>query len=96
MVREVSLERFPEAASMKLKTRLWANLPWANLMSDIGWFDHMFFKTTKREAAALDPHQRLLLQTTYHALESAGWLSDNSPEENNDCKEGQAIPQAIL
>ncbi|KAF5531570.1 polyketide synthase [Fusarium mexicanum] len=84
MVREVSPERFPEAASMKLKTRLWANL-----MSDVDSFDHQFFKTTKRKAAALDPHQRLLLQTTYHALESAGWLSDNSPEGNNDCKEGQ-------
>ncbi|KAF5578714.1 polyketide synthase [Fusarium subglutinans] len=68
---------------MKLKTRLWANL-----MSDVDSFDHQFFKTTKREAAALDPHQRLLLQATYHVLESAGWLSGNTPEVNNDCKEG--------
>ncbi|KAF5675686.1 polyketide synthase [Fusarium circinatum] len=58
-------------------------------MSDVDSFDHQFFKTTKREAAALDSHQRLLLQATYHALESAGWLSDNSPEGNKDCKKGQ-------
>ncbi|KAK7942475.1 polyketide synthase [Apiospora aurea] len=35
---------------------------------------------TRREAAALDPHQRLLLQTTYHALESAGWVGGDQQE----------------
>ncbi|KAL4965974.1 uncharacterized protein BDV14DRAFT_199425 [Aspergillus stella-maris] len=66
MVREVDETRFPEAAG-KAKS-------WGNFLSDIEGFDHKFFGKSKREAAALDPHQRLLLETTYHALEAAGWV----------------------
>lgn len=35
-------------------------------------FDASFFNTSPREAAATDPQQRILLETTYHALDSAG------------------------
>ncbi|KAL4794685.1 hypothetical protein BDV19DRAFT_390051 [Aspergillus venezuelensis] len=66
MVREVDETRFPEAAG-KGKS-------WGNFLSDIESFDHKFFGKSKREAAALDPHQRLLLETTYQALEAAGWV----------------------
>ncbi|KAK2600066.1 hypothetical protein QQS21_005230 [Conoideocrella luteorostrata] len=70
---EVDQTRFPTAAS---KGRMWASL-----LSDVETFDHQFFGKSKREASALDPHQRILLETTYHALESAGWLgSHHQPE----------------
>ncbi|KAK8045536.1 hypothetical protein PG993_005560 [Apiospora rasikravindrae] len=73
MVRELPLDRFPDAAG---KPKMCANL-----MSNIDSFDHKFFKKTRREAAALDPHQRLLLQTTYHALESAGWVGGDQKQQ---------------
>ncbi|KAJ5021191.1 hypothetical protein J3E71DRAFT_186571 [Bipolaris maydis] len=39
---------------------------------DISKFDAPFFNMTKEEAAALDPAQRLLLESTYEALENGG------------------------
>ncbi|EUC45778.1 hypothetical protein COCMIDRAFT_5016 [Bipolaris oryzae ATCC 44560] len=39
---------------------------------DISKFDAPFFNMTREEAAALDPAQRLLLETTYEALENGG------------------------
>ncbi|KAF7858490.1 hypothetical protein EAF04_009090 [Stromatinia cepivora] len=73
MVREIDVKRFPDAAK---KGKMWGNF-----LSDAESFDHQFFKKSKREAAALDPHQRVLLETTYHALESAGWLGDGQQQE---------------
>ncbi|KAJ5080836.1 polyketide synthase [Penicillium angulare] len=63
MARDMNSERFPDVPKGRM---------WGNFLSEIDSFDHQFFKKSKREASALDPHQRLLLQTTYHALESAG------------------------
>ena len=73
MVREIDAKRFPNAAN---KGKMWGNF-----MSDVDSFDNQFFKKSKRESAALDPHQRVLLQTTYHALESAGWLGGGQEQE---------------
>ncbi|BCJ50487.1 hypothetical protein Asp14428_19620 [Actinoplanes sp. NBRC 14428] len=39
-------------------------------------FDHDFFAVSPREATAMDPHQRLLLQTSWEALERAGISAD--------------------
>ncbi|PNY29025.1 Polyketide synthase [Tolypocladium capitatum] len=39
---------------------------------DISAFDAPFFKMSSVEAKAMDPQLRLLLETTYHAFESAG------------------------
>ncbi|MBF9127454.1 peptide synthetase [Plantactinospora sp. S1510] len=36
-------------------------------------FDHEFFGIPRREAERMDPHQRLLLQLTHRAIESAGY-----------------------
>ncbi|GLA73911.1 type I Iterative Polyketide synthase (PKS) [Aspergillus tubingensis] len=78
-VREIDARRFPEAAARK-DPKLWGNF-----LPDPESFDHGFFGKSKRESAALDPHQRLLLETTYHALESAGWLAQEQiPEKHNE------------
>ncbi|KAL4867611.1 hypothetical protein BDV12DRAFT_198031 [Aspergillus spectabilis] len=74
MVREIDATRFPEPAAKGKRL-------WGNFLSDIERFDHKFFGKSKREAAALDPHQRLLLETTYHALEAAGWLGGDDEEQ---------------
>jgi acyl-CoA synthetase (AMP-forming)/AMP-acid ligase II/3-oxoacyl-(acyl-carrier-protein) synthase/acyl carrier protein len=50
----------------KLATR------WGGFLDDIELFDAAFFGIAAREAARLDPQQRMLLETTYAALEHAG------------------------
>ncbi|KAF2993289.1 putative PKS-like protein biosynthetic cluster, partial [Neopestalotiopsis sp. 37M] len=42
------------------------------ISGDIRDFDHGFFQFTKQQAAATDPQQRMLLELTYEAFESAG------------------------
>ncbi|MFG3282474.1 type I polyketide synthase [Streptomyces sp. NPDC048111] len=39
---------------------------------DIDVFDHSFFAVPPREAAAMDPHQRMLLQCAWRAIEDSG------------------------
>ncbi|KAK6826518.1 hypothetical protein RU639_005476 [Aspergillus parasiticus] len=73
MTREIDETRFAGVAK--------DGKTWGNFMDDVDSFDHQFFKKSKREAAALDPHQRVLLETTYHALESAGCLGGGQRQE---------------
>jgi acyl transferase domain-containing protein len=42
------------------------------IQEDVALFDVDFFSITPSEAAAMDPMQRILLETTFHAFESAG------------------------
>ncbi|MCS0603725.1 amino acid adenylation domain-containing protein [Streptomyces sp. LP11] len=39
----------------------------------IDLFDHAFFRISRREAELMDPHQRLVLQLSHQAVESAGY-----------------------
>ena len=43
-----------------------------------GNFDHRLFNISPREALQMDPVQRMLLMTTYEALEMAGYANDNN------------------
>ena len=45
----------------------------AGFMHHIDQFDPAFFNTSPLEAMAMDPEQRLLLSTSWHALEDAGY-----------------------
>jgi acyl transferase domain-containing protein len=57
----------PEAgAAGKINTRK------AAFLEDVRRFDAGFFDITPREAARMDPQQRIFLETAWHALESAG------------------------
>jgi 3-oxoacyl-[acyl-carrier-protein] synthase II len=46
--------------------------PRAGLLDSIDLFDAAFFGMSRRMASWADPHQRLLLELAWHALESAG------------------------
>ena len=46
------------------------------LIKKPGNFDHRLFNISPREAMQMDPIQRMLLITTYEALEMAGYAKD--------------------
>lgn len=47
-------------------------VPYAALIENVDAFDASFFKISSREAKSMDPQHRLLLETSYEALEDAG------------------------
>ena len=50
---------------------------WGGFVSDVAGFDADFFAITPREAAAMDPQQRILLEVAWEALEHAGIPPDS-------------------
>ena len=57
-------------------------------LEDIGGFDADFFGIAPREAAMLDPQQRLLHEVAWHALEDAAIAPDSLPESSVGSKTG--------
>ncbi len=55
-----------------------------NFVRDPDAFDHRFFKKSSREAASMDPQQRMLLQVAYQAMESSGYFGTSSGLSSND------------
>src|SRR5262249_39843229 len=47
---------------------------WGGFLDDISGFDSEFFGIGEREATAIDPQHRLLLETSWEAVEHAGLL----------------------
>jgi acyl transferase domain-containing protein len=56
-----------------------AYVPAAAVLDDIDLFDAGFFGYGAREAALMDPQQRLFLEEAWHALEDAGIDPDRAP-----------------
>ena len=50
---------------------------WGGFVSDVAGFDAEFFGITPREAEAMDPQQRMLLEVAWEALEHAGIPPDS-------------------
>jgi polyketide synthase PksL len=46
---------------------------WGGFMNDVDRFDAQFFSVTPREAFALDPQERLFLETAWRTVEDAGY-----------------------
>ncbi|MCS5516171.1 polyketide synthase [Pseudomonas qingdaonensis] len=49
---------------------------WGGFLPDIDRFDAQFFAIAPREAACLDPQERLFLECAWHALEDSGHLGE--------------------
>ena len=45
---------------------------WGGFLDDVAGFDSEFFGINEREATAIDPQHRLLLETSWEAMEHAG------------------------
>jgi acyl transferase domain-containing protein len=52
------------------------NTRWGGFLKGVDEFDYGFFAISRREAATIDPTQRLLLETSWEALEYAGLAPD--------------------
>lgn len=46
---------------------------WGAFLDDVAGFDPDFFGINEREATAMDPQHRVLLETAWEAVEHAGW-----------------------
>ncbi len=52
---------------------------WGGFLSDINQFDPRLFKISPKEAASMDPQQRLVLMNVWNLLEDAGKTIDGMP-----------------
>ncbi|KAL1635043.1 Type I Iterative PKS [Diplodia intermedia] len=55
-----------------------------NFVDDVDGFDHAFFRTNPKEAAYMDPQQRILLELAYQAMDSSGYLRTHRRAAGDD------------
>lgn len=58
---------------------------YGNFIKDYDTFDHRFFKKSPREASAMDPQQRVLLEVAYQAVEQSGYFQTPNPPRDVGC-----------
>ncbi|KAI0451209.1 hypothetical protein F5B21DRAFT_390636 [Xylaria acuta] len=68
-------DRFPTPQYEKEDIHM-AGTGFGSFIKDPWAFDNALFKISPREARSMDPQQRVLLQTSFHALQHAGYVPD--------------------
>ncbi|WP_159726841.1 SDR family NAD(P)-dependent oxidoreductase [Methylosinus sp. Ce-a6] len=63
---------------------------WGSFIDDVECFDPLFFGISPRDAERMDPQERIFLQTSWHAVEDAGY----TPETLSD-KDGDSAPRRV-
>ncbi|MCR8978417.1 SDR family NAD(P)-dependent oxidoreductase [Brevibacillus laterosporus] len=56
---------------------------WGGFLEGIDQFDPLFFNISRREAAFMDPQERLFLQCVYEVMEDAGYTRDALNKQEN-------------
>jgi acyl transferase domain-containing protein/acyl carrier protein/SAM-dependent methyltransferase len=77
-----TLSPFPESRFKHSKAAGKGDLV-GNFIREPEVFDHKFFNISPREAAFMDPQQRLTLQVAYEALQSSGYFRNKNPASKN-------------
>ncbi|HEX3027833.1 MAG TPA: type I polyketide synthase, partial [Clostridia bacterium] len=67
------LEGFFEPDRNKAASKGLSYTKWGGFLENIDCFDPLFFNITPREAAIMDPHERLFLETAWKCVEDAGY-----------------------
>lgn len=94
LCRQIPSDRFDVNAHNQDASTMSATAPYGCFIDKPGMFDARLFNTSPREAASTDPGQRLLLMSTYEALEMAGY-TQAPREEERDAKVGTFFGQTI-
>lgn len=68
---------------------------YGNFIDDVESFDHSFFGINAREAANMDPQQRIMLELSFEALEDAGYLAahERAKFDNVGCFVGLVLAE---
>lgn len=80
-----ALDKFFEAGTDSRKTGL-SYAKWGGFIHDVDKFDAQFFGISSREAAQMDPQERIFLECAWHAMENAslfGERAENLKQGNN-------------
>ncbi|WP_150130526.1 type I polyketide synthase, partial [Streptomyces sp. 150FB] len=74
-IREVPAERWDASAHFDPAGATAAYSKWAGFIDDVDAFDPLFFQISPADAEAMDPQERLFLQTAAATLDDAGYPS---------------------
>ncbi|GAW20845.1 hypothetical protein ANO14919_103570 [Xylariales sp. No.14919] len=68
-----------------------------NFINNVEAFEHTFFEVNPKEAATMDPQQRILLELAYEAMDSSGYLRHHKREhfDNVGCFIGAGFTEYL-